>query len=388
MTSPSPLLLMTPGPSRVPERVLAAGAQPVLHHRTPQFSEALGAVIEMLRPLFGTTADVLPVHTTGRGGMEAAICNLFSPGDEVVACCNGKFGNMWAALAESYGIAVHRVSTDWSQGVDLAHVEQALADHPRSTGVTLVHSDTSTGALNPVERVAALARSRGALLLVDSISGVGGVPFHFDDWGVDVAVTGSQKCLMSSPGMAFVAMSPRAWAATETAALPANYWHFGAIRETLAGPRPETPGTTPVHLVLQLREALAMIHEEGAEAVFARHVAMARMTVDAVERLGLELQCPTLPRHSPTLTAIRAPGSTTASAIRDALRERGILVAGGLGPFEGHSFRIGHMGDIRPHDVEQTLGALPDVLAELGWTAPVAASTLIAPDRDPLETEH
>ena len=377
MTSPSPLLLMTPGTTRVPDRVLAAGAQPVMHHRTPEFSEALGGVIEMLRPLFGTTGDVLPVHTTGRGAMEAAICNSFSPGDELIACCNGKFGNMWAGFAESYGLTVHRVSTDWSRGVDIEQVEQALADHPNSKAVTLVHSDTSTGVLNPVEAVAAIVRSKGALVLVDSISAVGGVPFRFDEWGVDVAVTGSQKCLMSSPGLAFVAMGPRAWAATETASLSANYWNFGAIRETLAGPRPETPGTPPVHLILQLRAALNMIHEEGVEAVFARHEAMARMTADAMEALGLEHQCPALPRHSPTLTAIQAPGSVTTSAIRDGLRERGILVAGGLGPFEGRSFRIGHMGDIRPHDVEETLAALADVLGGLGWTPRLHASAAI-----------
>ena len=368
---------MTPGPTRVPDRVLAAGAQPVMHHRTPEFSEALGAVIEMLHPLFGTTGNILPVHTTGRGGMEAAICNLFSPGDEVIACCNGKFGNMWAGFAESYGLTVHRVARDWSQGVDPEQVEQALADHPNSKAVTVVHSDTSTGVLNPVEAVAAIAQSKGALILVDSISAVGGVPFRFDDWGVDVAVTGSQKCLMSSPGLAFVAMGPRAWAATETASLPANYWNFGAIRETLAGPRPETPGTTPVHLILQLREALNMIHEEGVQAVFARHEAMARMTTDLMEALGLELQCPDLPRYSPTLTAIQAPESVTASAIRDGLRERGILVAAGLGPFEGRSFRIGHMGDIRPYDIEQTLAALTDVLGELGWAPRLRASTAI-----------
>ncbi len=359
----------------MPDQVLEAGAQPAMHHRTPEFSEQLGAVIEMMRPLFGTTGDVLPVHTTGRGAMEAAICNLFSPGDELIACCNGKFGNMWSGFAESYGITVHRVSKDWSQGLDNAEIEQAFIDFPASKAVLVVHSDTSTGVLNDVEAVAALARSKGALTLVDSISAVGGVPFHFDDWGVDVAVTGSQKCLMSSPGLAFAVMGPRAWTATDSATLPANYWSFGAIRETLAGPRPETPGTTPVHLILQLRGALDMIHDEGLEAVFDRHEAMARMSLDRVHELGLKLQCPDLPCHSPTLTAIRAPESVTAPAIRDGLREKGILVAVGLGPFEGRSIRIGHMGDIRPADVERTLATLKDVLGELGWTSRSQVST-------------
>jgi len=364
----SPPLLMTPGPSRVPDRVLAAGAGPVLHHRTPEFSEQLGALIEMMRPLFGTTGDVLPVHTTGRGAMEAAICNLFSPGDKIIACCNGKFGNMWSGFAESYGLTVHRVCQDWSRGLDLKEIAEAFVDFPPAKAVLVVHSDTSTGVLNDVEAVAALARSNGALSLVDSISGVGGVEFRFDAWGVDVAVTGSQKCLMSSPGLAFAVMGPRAWAATESASLPANYWHFGAIRETLAGTRPETPGTTPVHLILQLREALKMIHEEGLGSVFERHNAMARMTADHVKGLGLALQCPDLPDYSPTLTAIQAPESVTASAIRDGMRARGILVAVGLGPFEGRSVRIGHMGDIRRTDVARTLTTLSEVLGDLGWT--------------------
>ena len=301
--------------------------------------------------------------------MEAALCNLFSAGDELIACCNGKFGNMWAGLAESHGLSVHRVCKDWSRGLDLDEIAEALAGVPTAKAVLVVHSDTSTGVLNDVAAVAELARAHRALSLVDSISGVGGVDFRFDDWGVDIAITGSQKCLMSSPGLAFVAVGPRAWAATETASLAANYWNFGAIRKTLAGPRPETPGTTPVHLILQLREALEMIHEEGLPAVYARHDEMARMSTECVAALGLTLQCPDLPAHSPTLTAIEVPESVTASSIRDRLRDQAILVAVGLGPFQGRSIRIGHMGDIRPSDVDRTLTALAGALAELGWAA-------------------
>ena len=172
-----PLLLMTPGPTRVPERVLAAGGSPMIHHRTPAFSRALVSVIEKLRPLYGTTAaDVLPIHTTGRGGLEAAITNLYSSGDELIACCNGKFGELWAELAESYGLVVHRVCTDWSKSVDPNEVEQALHDHPRARGLTMTHSDTSTGVQNDVAAVLALTRSRGILGMVDSISALGGVP--------------------------------------------------------------------------------------------------------------------------------------------------------------------------------------------------------------------
>src|SRR3954471_16098196 len=218
-----PLLLMTPGPTRVPERVLAAGARPMIHHRTPEFARELATLLELLAPVFGTATVPLPVHTTGRGALEATICNLFSPGDEIAACCNGKFGEMWAGFAESYGLVVHRIETDWEQSVNPAAVDAFLAEHPRVKAVAMTYADSSTGVANDVAAVARTANARGVLTLVDGVSSIGGMPFELDAWGVDVAVTASQKCLMSSPGLAFVAMSERARLASESARLPRNY---------------------------------------------------------------------------------------------------------------------------------------------------------------------
>jgi len=360
------LLLMTPGPTRVPERVLAAGASPMIHHRTPAFSEALVSVIERLRPLFGTTsADVLPIHTTGRGALEASIANLFSAGDEIVACCNGKFGEMWAELAESYGLVVHRVCTDWSHSVSPDEVEQALRDQPRARGVTIAHSDTSTGVQNDVASVLALTRSRGILGLVDCISSLGGAPFAFDDWGADVVVTASQKCLMASPGLAFVAVSERAWEAYETAHLTRNYWDFRAVRDSLARAQPETPGTTPVHIVLQVAESLAMIHEDGLPTVYARHESSAQRARERALALGFGLLFSDLGRWSPTLTALRTPTGVSPKYLRDGLVRQGILVAEGLGPTSGQCIRIGHMGDIRVQDVDRTFDAIKALLPEI-----------------------
>jgi aspartate aminotransferase-like enzyme len=371
----APLLLMTPGPTRVPQRVLDAGAQPMIHHRTAAFSRTLVSVIERLRPIFGTVAgDVLPIHTTGRGGMEAAVANLMSAGDELVACCNGKFGEMWAAIAESYGIVVHRVCTDWERSVDPAEVARALRDHPKSRAVTVVHGDTSTGVLNDVAAVLAVTREHGVLGMVDSISALGGVPFRFDEWGADIVVTGSQKCLMSSPGLAFVAVSARAWKDYETAQLPCNYWDFGAVRDTLAKAQPETPGTAPVHIFLQLAESLTQIHEEGLSNVFARQEDVARLARERTARMGLELLCPALERRSPTLTSLKAPAGIAPKDVRDAMRKRGILLAGGLGAYTGNSFRIGHMGDIRAADVVRTCDELADVLAALSGAALAGAA--------------
>jgi aspartate aminotransferase-like enzyme len=336
----------------------------MIHHRTPAFSRILASVLEGLGPLYGTAAaDVLPIHTTGRGAMEAAVTNLFSPGDEVVACCNGKFGEMWAGLAESYGLVVHRVCTDWERSVSAAEVERALAEHPRSRAVTVAHNDTSTGVLNDVEAVLRVTSARGVLGMVDCISALGGAPFHFDEWGADVVVTASQKCLMSSPGLAFVAIGQRAWAAYEKARLPRSYWDFGAVRSALAKPRPETPGTAPVHIFMQLDAALSLIHEEGLANVYARHATMSRIAQERAAGLGLALLCPRLESHSPTLTALRAPEGMPPGVIRDAMRERGILLAGGLGAYSATAFRVGHMGDIRPADVERTFDALGEVLA-------------------------
>lgn len=360
----APLLLMTPGPTRVPDRVLAAGARAMIHHRTPEFSRELATAIELLAPVFGTSSKALPIHTTGRGALEATICNLFSADDELAMCCNGKFGEMWAQFAESYGLVVHRYSTSWEHDADPDELTDLLSRHPNVKAVSVAYGDTSTGVANDVAAIGRVARSHGALTLVDAVSSLGGMPFSFDEWDVDVTVTASQKCLMSSPGLAWVALSERAWRAAEAAKLPRNYWDFGAVRETISKPKPETPGTTPVHLVLQVAEALRMMHEEGLPQVYARHLAMAERAREGAAELGLELQCPDLSRRSATLTAIALPAGISAKPFRDRIKAQGILTAAGLGKYEATSFRIGHMGDIRMADVERTLAAASEALRE------------------------
>ncbi|MGH7615651.1 MAG: pyridoxal-phosphate-dependent aminotransferase family protein [Gemmatimonadaceae bacterium] len=370
--SAQPLLLMTPGPTRVPERVLKAGARAMIHHRTPEFSRELATAIELLAPLFGTSSKALPVHTTGRGALEAVICNLFSPGNEIAMCCNGKFGEMWAGFAESYGLMVHRYSTSWDEDARPSELAALLDRFPKTRAVTVAYGDTSTGVANDIAEIARIARARDALVLVDGVSTIGGMPFAFDDWGVDVAVTASQKCLMSSPGLAWVAMSDRAWSAAKTATLPRNYWDFAAVHEAINRPKPETPGTTPVHLVLQVAEALRQIHEEGVATVIARHHANANRVRAGIVELGLEDQCPRLTRRSDTLTAIALPTGVAPKPFRDAIKAAGILTAAGLGPFETTGFRIGHMGDIRAADIDRTLTA---VRAALGAVLGAAVAT-------------
>jgi aspartate aminotransferase-like enzyme len=358
---------MTPGPTRVPDRVLRAGARPMIHHRTREFSGELAAVIELMKPVFGTMSSVLPVHTTGRGALEAAVCNFFSPGDEIAVCCNGKFGEMWAGFAESYGIVVHRVCTDWTHAINPIELGAALEAHPHVRAIAFTYSDTSTGVSNSVAAIARTARIMcpDALVMVDGVSSIGGMPFAFDEWHVDFAATASQKCLMSSPGLSFVALSDRAWSAAKSGKLPRNYFDFAAIRTEVSKDFPETPGTPPVDIVLQVAEALRLMHEEGLDRVYQRHAQMAAQTRTGAKQLGLTLQCPDLGSFSATLTAIAAPPGVSPKDIRDGIRARGILTAGGLGKYKETSFRIGHMGDIRVADVDRTLTALAETLEEL-----------------------
>jgi aspartate aminotransferase-like enzyme len=336
----------------------------MIHHRTPEFSREFAELLRLLGPVFGTTGVVLPVHTTGRGAMEAAICNLFSSGDEIAVCCNGKFGEMWAGFAESYGLGVRRISTDWSRDVSVRDVEECMGAHPALRAVALTYGDTSTGVRNDIEAVCRAARSRDVLVMVDGVSSFGGMPFAFDHWGVDVAITASQKCLMSSPGLAFVALSDRAWTAVRTARLPRNYWDFAQIRSEVTKPKPETPGTPPVHIVLQVAEALRMMSEEGLPNVFRRHEELAARTRRGAAELGLTMQCPSLTQFAATLTVITLPPGVRPKTVRDVIKARGILTAAGLARFADTAIRIGHMGDIRMADVERTLVALGEALAE------------------------
>ena len=353
-----PPLLMTPGPTRIPDRILLAGHR-VLHHRTPEFSDSLAELIQGIRPLFGAAyADVLPVHATGRAAMEGAIVNFFVPGETVVAACNGKFGEMWAGFAERHGLTVVRVAEDWDRSVDPDEIDDALKDHPDAKAVLLVHSDTSTAVLNPVAEVARIARSRNALILVDGISSIGGAPFHFDTWGLDFAVVSSQKCLMASPGLSLAVVGERAWEAGNCGGMPRSYLDFASIRRSLDGPRPETPGTTPVLLALQLLESVRMIHEEGVEAVFERHQVMADRVRSRAVELGFELQGGGILQRSPTLSALQVPEGIEPDKLRTRLREAGVQIAVGLGSYKPLCVRIGHMGDIRMEDVDRTMNLL------------------------------
>ena len=263
-------VLLTPGPVAVPDRILEASGRPLLHYGSAKFLGQMGAVLDGMKEVLGTKSEVLPLCGSGRTGLEGTVCTLFSPGEEVLSICSGRFGIMYADIFGHYGIKVTRVAKNWSKDVDPDEVVQALKDNPRIKAITVPHCETSTGVINDLEVLGRIAREHDKLLLVDAVSSAGGVEIRFDDWGLDSASTGSQKGLMSPPGMGFVALSDRAWKAAEKATLPGSYLDLRSVRRSALGGFPGTPGTPPITLVAAVAEALSMMMEEGLPNVYER----------------------------------------------------------------------------------------------------------------------
>jgi len=347
--------LLAPGPTPVPPEVLAAMALPVIHHRTPQFAAVLAEAEEGLRELFGTSQDVLILAASGTGAMEGAVTNVLSPGDEVLVVNGGKFGERWTRICQAYGLRVHEVVVEWGRPVAPQMVATALDEYPATRAVFVQASETSTCALHPVPAVAELTRRRDALLVVDGITAVGVLELPMDRLGIDVLVTGSQKALMLPPGLAFVALSERAWAAAERARLPRFYFDFRRERKGVA--ERSTAWTPAISLVQGLRVALAMLRAEGLPNVWARHERLACATRAAAAALGLRLLAPEAP--SPAATAVLLPADVDGSALFRYLRDRmRVTFAGGQDRLKGKIIRIAHLGYADAFDVVTAVAAL------------------------------
>ena len=355
--------LLAPGPTPVPPEVLAAMAQPVIHHRTPQFGAVLADVQAGLRELFGTTGDVLVLASSGTGAMEGSVTNLCSPGDEVIVVNGGKFGERWTKIAKTYGLTVHEIVVEWGRAVTVEAVRAALDAHPRARALYMQASETSTCVLHPVADVAALTRSRDTLLVVDGITAVGVLPLPMDALGIDVLVTGSQKALMLPPGLAFAALSARAWAAVEQAKLPRFYFDFKRERKGVA--EKSTAWTPAISLINGLKVALDMMRAEGWDAVYARQARSARATRAAAAALGLGLLAPDAP--SPAATAVMLPAGVDGSAVfrylRDTMR---VTFAGGQDQLKGKIIRIAHLGYVGAFDIVVSIAALEMALKHFG----------------------
>ena len=340
--------LQIPGPSPVPERIQRAIDRQVIDHRGPAF-QALGhEVLESIKPLFGTTGPVIIYPASGTGAWEAAIVNTLSPGDKVLMAETGQFATLWQKLAARWRIEVDFIPGDWRHGVDAAAIEARLAEDKahKITAVMVVHNETSTGCLSDIAAVrkAMDAAKHPAMLMVDTISSLGSTPVTREAWNADVIVSGSQKGLMLPPGLSFTAVSDRAIAASKTNTLPRSYWDWQEmIAFNAKGFFPYTPAST---LLYGLREAIAMLNEEGLDNVFARHQRLAAACRAAVQGWGLEILCVDPKLYSPILTGILMPAGHDADNFRKvALENFNISYGAGLGKVAGKVFRIGHLGD-------------------------------------------
>lgn len=357
--------LLAPGPTPLfPDAVLEM-SKPIIHHRAPEFAAILAQVREGLKYLFQTKNDVLILCSSGTGGMEGTVCNLFSPGDKALVVRGGKFGERWADLCRVYGLETINIDVEWGEAVDPHLIAGALKKSPDITGVFVQASESSTGARHDVQALGEIIRPYdNTILVVDAISALGVFPILTDEWGLDVVVAGSQKALMLPPGLAMVTLSEKAWRLAETSTCPKYYFDFRKERKALA--QNQNAYTPAVSLIIGLKEVLENIKGEGLEKVLAHHARLARITRTAMEALGLELYAKDSP--SDALTAVKVPPGIDGAAIPKMMREQyGITIAGGQDRAKGKIFRIAHLGYVDIFDIISGIAALEMVLKKLGY---------------------
>jgi aspartate aminotransferase-like enzyme len=358
--------LLSPGPTPIPNEVALAMSETMIHHRTPQFNKVFEEARQGLKTLFGTSSDVLILASSGTGAMEAAVANLFSPGDKVLVINGGKFGERWLNIANAFGLDPIEVKVEWGQAVKVDVVEKQLKLHPDIQSVMIQASETSTTVLHPVKEIAKLTKN-GPLFVVDGVTAVGVLPVPLDEWGIDALVTGSQKALMLPPGLGFIALSERAWQKTKKAKLPRFYFDLNLERKNQAkGSGAFTPA---VSLIFGLRASLNMMAREGFDRVYARHARMARATRAAAIAMGLKLLAPDSP--SPAATGIFLPKGLDADKVLDYLRDQmGVILAEGQDQLKGKAIRIAHVGYMGAFDVITAIAALEMALRKFGAEIP------------------
>ena len=356
--------LFTPGPTPVPPQVLAALAEPVLHHRAPDFREVYARVLGRLQEVHRTSSDVLLFTCSGTGAFESAIVNLCSPGERLLAVSAGSFGERWAAMARTYGCEVEELRYAWGETPTPDDLRRKLGEIEPVSLVVLVHSETSTGVVADVQALGAVAKEAGALVVVDAVSSLAAVPLEMDEWGLDVVIAGSQKALMTPPGLATAAVSPAGWEQVRRSTLPSFYFDWQRTRA--AQEKLDSAFTPAVSLIVALDVALGLLLQDGLDAAFDRHVRLGRACRAGIKAMGLELFSPDEDRAA-VVTAARMPDGLDSSDLTLALRERhGVTIAGGQGELKGAIFRIGHIGWYDEFDIATALSAVELVLGELG----------------------
>ncbi len=356
--------LFTPGPTPVPDHVMLTMAEPMIHHRHPEFIALFQRVNDNLKYLFQTSQDVFTLTSSGTGAMEAAVCNLLSAGDTAVYVNAGKFGERWGELCRAYGVRAVEILVQWGHSVNVSDVARVLRQHVGCKAVFLTHSETSTGVVQDMQNIARVVRDNSdALVVVDGITSVGALELRMDAWGLDVVMTGSQKGLMIPPGLAFIAFSERAWKRVENSTLPRYYFDLRIAKKAMQNA--ETPWTPAVSLFVGLDTALQMIRQEGIETVWKRHAVIAEAVRAGCKALGLRLlaACP-----SNALTAVYFPEGIDAKHFSSTLKQKyAVTVAGGQGPLKGKIFRISHLGYYDVLDAVSIISALEMTLKDCGW---------------------
>jgi serine---pyruvate transaminase len=369
--------LMTAGPTPLPPEVSQAMAQPMLYHRAPAFIEVYARALARLKAVFQTENEVLVFAASGTGALESAVANLVRPDEPVLVASCGKFGERWAELCEAYGARTAHWETDWGRKVEPAELDRVLGENEAEVVFT-TFSETSTGVVNDIRELTEVAHRHRALIAVDAVSGLGAVPLPQDEWGVDVVVAGSQKALMSPPGLAFV--SANQVALGRAAAAPGRRFYFDWGR-TLSGQlqdAPDSPFTPAVGLVQALDVALGLIEEEGLERVFERHRLLGRATRAAARALELELLGPE-DDNSNVVTAIKLPERIDGGKVPKLMRDHfGVTIAGGQGRLKGKIARIAHCGYFGAFDIVVTIAAFEMTLRELGYEVELGAGVAAA----------
>jgi aspartate aminotransferase-like enzyme len=364
--------LFTPGPTKVPGAVLSAVGKQVLHHRSPEFSEKVRHVQDELGRLLQTHNDTLLFTCSGTGMMEAAVANLLSRGDTAICVNNGVFGGRWVEICQAFGVDAVDATLEWGKSIEPEQLEEVLRANPDAKAVFVIHSETSTGALNDIESLARVVREHDAVMVVDATSSVGVHEIRMDEWGIDVIVAGTQKALMTPPGLSFVSLNGKAWALVSESDLPTYYFDFTKTWKRMQR-KGQTPFTTAVSLVYGLEVALAMMETEGWDNVYARHARMGEATRAAVRALGFDI-LPEKPVNGVTVTV--CPDGLDANRIVRVLDDEfGVRVAGGQERLSGSVFRIGHMGGIRERDLPMVIGALERTLVSIGHPVELGAGS-------------
>jgi aspartate aminotransferase-like enzyme len=356
--------LMIPGPTPVPDSVLSKMAMPMINHRGKEFAQILKDVTEKMKKVYLTKGDVILLTASGSGGMESAVVNFLSPGDKAIFCVTGAFGDRWAKMGKVYGADVIRIETPVGEGVTPEIIEDNLKKNPGVKAVYVTHNETSTTITNDLSKIGEIAHKYGAIVAVDAVSSLGAIELRMDEWQLDVVVTASQKALMTPPGLAFVAVSERAWELHKSAKMPRFYFDLGEAKRMAENG--ETPFTPAVSQVFAIDTALDLLLSEGLENSWNRHKLLGKAVREGVKALGLKL----LAKEefaSNAVTGVYPPEGVPADDLRRKVKARGVTLAGGQGALKGKIFRIGHIGYILDTDIIVTLSIIGETLREMGY---------------------